>query len=199
MQSLSGDPVDAVWQNVHVSCTRMILKTAVRINQYSSDMFVMFWAKYLIGNKRLWQSRICCPSCIRLDLLSVLYYSKFKFKWQVRYVSSQISNRWEPTVATAVRLKKCACICPTPKRSSSLRSGLLKLPMTGPQLFAPITWLAVAIAVWKTQLGKMILYLSCAKTAVRSTPAWNRAVQGIDETDLFRWQVMMPSKSLWLA
>ncbi len=58
----------------------------------------------------------------------------------------------------------------------------------------------VAIAVQRTPLDKTLLYLSCErmklKTAVRSTPARNRAAQRMDGTDLFRRQVMMPNESL---
>jgi hypothetical protein len=60
--------------------------------------------------------------------------------------------------------------------------------------------LTMAIAVRRAPLDKTLLYLSCArtklKTVVLSTPARNQAAQRIDETDLFRLQVMIPSKSL---
>jgi hypothetical protein len=56
-------------------------------------------------------------------------------------------------------------------------------------------YLTVAIAVRRTQLDIMLLYLSCArtklKTAVQSTPARNCA-----KNDLFCRQKMMPSESL---
>jgi hypothetical protein len=114
-------------------------------------------------------------SCTRAKLkTAVRTYSKLKFKWQVRHVSSQLSNQWEPTVAIAVRRtpfeEMCLYLSRTKTKIKSAVWTNSKFEWQVPNNFGqlqdqrePI----VAIAVRRTQLEEMCLYLSYARTKLK--------------------------------